>query len=112
MSATRRVRKTHGTTHHMAVVGALGAVHFHWTPTPIPGLNQPFYSGLETHYVTPPHYMRDEEASHDECWLLGAECWHDGTSLYASEVLIQRLLRDGEDALWAVLEREYRERFA
>ena len=44
--------------------------------------------GLEAHYRIPPHYMEDQAPSHARCHAIDAPCWHDGTSLYASEVLI------------------------
>ena len=44
-----------------------------------------YSAGLETHYRKPPEYMKGKPPSHDECFILKTPCWHDGTSLYASE---------------------------
>ena len=44
-----------------------------------------YLGGIEIHYRRPPEYMRDQPPSQDECWLLCAPCWHDGSSLQAME---------------------------
>lgn len=41
--------------------------------------------GCETHYAKCPDYMNPDVPTHEHCWLLGAPCWHDGSSLYFSE---------------------------
>jgi len=94
------------------LVGPHGAMDFHCTNVSVVrayGFDR--CGGLETHYRTPPDYMRDREPSHEHCWMLGGKCWHDGSSLYASEVLIPLLERDGVEAIWRQLDREYVERF-
>jgi hypothetical protein len=86
------------------VVGPDGAVDFwffHSTPT---------LGGIEEHRRIPPSYRKDGP-DHEQCHLLTGPCWHDGSSLYASEVLIPLYQNYGEDALGQQLEREYRERF-
>ena len=105
-----------GNPHYIySLVGAEGAVHFHVTD-----YGEEFrkrhgdrYSGgLETHYRSPPDYMRGDAPSQQRCWLLGCPCWHDGTSLYASETLIPRWEMDkSHEAMQAMLVREYAERF-
>lgn len=51
-----------------------------------------------------------DTATHMEtCDLFdGRECWYDGTSLHA-ETVWTRVLREGDDALWAELEACYRD---
>lgn len=66
------------------VIGAKGAAHYHVSKYEMEG-KVSYSSGLEFHYRTPPDYMKDKPPSHDECYLLKAPCWHDGTSLYAME---------------------------
>lgn len=104
--------------HVWTCVGAKGAVHFH-----VSDMGQEraekyggerYVGGLETHYRSPPDYMADQAPSHPTCWLLKCPCWSDGTSLYASERLIPfwRLEPDNHDRIFAMLEREYEERFS
>lgn len=56
-----------------------------------------YSGGLEIHYRYPPEYMENQPPSHDECFLLKAPCWHDGSSLQASEIWIPRWLMDPHD---------------
>lgn len=49
-----------------------------------PDLSEPT-GGIECHYRAPPGYMADRPPSHNRCWILDAPCWHDGSSLAASE---------------------------
>lgn len=94
------------------VVGPSGAMDFHCShPWIARGYGFDRSGGLEIHYRTPPDYMKADEPSHDHCWMLGVKCWHDGSSLYASEVLIPILEQSGEDAIWTQLYLEYRQRF-
>lgn len=92
------------------LVGPRGAVDFHCSHA---SDRYTFgrIGGIEEHHRTPPSYMREEQPSHEHCWILGGKCWHDGSSLYASEVLIPLLERDGEAAIWKQLDCEYRKRF-
>lgn len=95
------------------VVGKEGAVDFHCSHTDFADCQSPWpqslgrTGGLEVHYSVPPDYMRDKAPHHEHCWILGGKCWHDGSSLYASEVLIPLLERDGEEAIWRQLQHEY-----
>ena len=69
------------------LVGRWGAVHLHISEHGDQGAVQRS-AGLETHYRQPPRHMDDRPPSQDECWLLRAPCWHDGTTLYAEESLL------------------------
>lgn len=86
------------------VIGRNGAVDFHC-------LNEagPFgrVGGVEYHMRAAPAYSEKAAPDHENCWLIGCPCWHDGSSLYATEVLIPLLERSGDDAVWNQLEREY-----
>jgi hypothetical protein len=74
------------------IIGRHGAIHLHFTEydedriKQTPALAMPC-GGLEAHYREPPDYMKDQAPSHSPCQILGQPCWHDGTSLYASETL-------------------------
>ena len=71
-----------------------------------------YYGGLEMHYRAAPDYMKEHPPSNTNCWLLNAPCWHDGTSLYAHEVIIPFWLRDPEnnERMFEFLRAEYRRR--
>ena len=98
--------------HNWEVVGPNGAIHFHASLTEGYSPN----CGLEIHYCYPPEYMKDRAPSHVDCKLTGGRCWHDGTSLYASETLwpiFSAYLKYGEhDLIFKALEGEYKDRFA
>jgi hypothetical protein len=57
----------------------------------------------------------DRAPSHKDCWLIGGQCWHDGTSLYAEEhvwPVIGLCLQSGNhETAWEVLQREYERHF-
>lgn len=46
--------------------------------------------GIEYHYREPPEHMKDDAPSHNPCSILGAPCWHDGSSMQATEIWIPR----------------------
>jgi hypothetical protein len=112
-------RPNHGHPEHVwTVIGRLGAMHFHVTDMGEQWIiEHPSYErysgGLEIHYRSPPDYMRDDAPSQDKCWLIGCPCWHDGTSLYASETLIPYWLVEPHDhqRMFHRLEMEYADRF-
>lgn len=100
--------------HNWELVGPEGGVHLHV------GLykGQDASCGLEFHHTRDAWrrlYGRDEAPHHLECHILHAPCWHDGTSLYASEhiwPLVEPMLKGGEqEAIFRVLEREYERHF-
>lgn len=71
--------------HTWSVVLAAGAMHLHVVDGGERAGEHRYSGGIEVHYRQPPRYMRDEPPSHDHCWLLQSPCWHDGSSLQASE---------------------------
>jgi len=97
------------------LVGPLGAVDFHCTnlamlarirnAANMRGL--PRSGGVEYHHRAAPEYLFGKDAAHEHCWILGGPCWHDGTSLWASEHWIPLLERDGEDEIWRELHATY-----
>lgn len=95
--------------HCWTCVGPLGGVHLHVRDC-MPGDDWTrFLGGLEFHYRTPPGYLAKDPPSHEKCWLIDAPCWHDGTSLYASETLIPfwRADPDNHERMFARLAKEY-----
>jgi hypothetical protein len=58
-------------------------------------------AGVEIH-----RFKGDGAPNHLDCWLLKSPCWHDGSSLYASETLwpvVKSMLPD-HDAIFRYLE--------
>jgi hypothetical protein len=102
--------------HVYTVLGRHGAMHFHVTDMgeAKEDLWIRYSGGLEVHYRTPPDYMADAAPSQDKCWLLKCPCWHDGTSLYASERVIPFWLAAPNDheRMFQFLIREYEDRFS
>jgi hypothetical protein len=97
--------------HSWELIGPRGGIHFHVSLTP--GYDPS--CGLEIHYARGFQPNKDEPPSQCPCWLLKEPCWHDGTSLYASEQLwpmIEPYLKRGDhDQVFAILEREADDRF-
>jgi hypothetical protein len=113
MKKMKRIRTEDDYEIRWILVGPLGAIDFHcstlaWTEemrATVPGMWRS--GGVEYHYRAAPYYMRTEGPSHERCWILGGPCWHDGTSLWASEHWIPLLERSGEDAIWQELQKTY-----
>ena len=104
--------KPFGNPHHRwELVGPLGAVHFHVS------VNEEYGDscGLEFHHTEACGWHTDEAPHHVNCPLTGGRCWHDGTSLYASEHLWPRvkdlLALGNHEAIFRILEQEADERF-
>ena len=103
MTALKREKREMDGELRFIVSGPDGAVDFHFITC-----GAYHVGGVEYHMAQAPDYMDERTPSHDECWALdGRPCWHDGTSLYASEVVIPLYQRGGDDAIWPFLEREY-----
>lgn len=106
-----------GRPHHVwTCIGRHGAMHFHVTDHGEDRereYGQRYSGGLETHYRSPPDYMEDHAPSQDKCWLLKCPCWHDGTSLYATEHLIPLWLANQNDPeyVFRILVEEYEKTF-
>lgn len=85
-------------SHIWSAIGAKSGIHL-WIRDSGEKANPDsrFYGGIEIHYRQPPDYMRDDPPSHDECWLLKCPCWHDGSSLQASEIYIPMWLANPHD---------------
>lgn len=82
-------------THMWTAVGENGGVHIWAAPQPqLEGRYWPekFFGGVEIHSKVRLYEFGDGKPSHDNCWLLGCPCHHDGSSLYFSE-RIEPLIR-------------------
>ena len=91
--------------HTWIVIGSKGALHLHITD--LMGVAR-YSAGIEVHYRTLPDYMAHEPPSHKHCDILGAPCWHDGSSLAAEETWIPRWLAapHDHDGMFAALREE------
>jgi hypothetical protein len=103
-----RVNRPYGDVwqHVWLIHGPLGSVHFHFSHNPEHEAKYGPSAGLEIHYRTPPPYMKDRAPQHPQCQILHAPCWHDGTSLYATEKLypLVDMRKPLEFFSWLVLE--------
>lgn len=95
--------------HNWELVGPNGGINFHVSIVE-PISKYGVTAGLEFHQLS-----GEGAPSHTQCWLTGGRCWHDGTSLYASETLwpqIEPLLKYGDhEAIFKILECEYSNHF-
>jgi hypothetical protein len=94
-------------SHWWEIVGPDGGVHFHVSMTR--GYDPS--CGLEFHHAARARYRPSDAPDHINCPLIGEPCWHDGTSLYASESVwpvVQSYLRSGDhENVFRFLEGEY-----
>lgn len=77
-------------THLWSLANEDGGIHISASISPFRGQYY-WVGGCETHYAKCPDYMDANKPSHEHCWVLGAPCWHDGSSLYFSENVAQML---------------------
>ncbi len=116
MDGMKRIRTQDRYETRWILVGPLGAVDFHcanlrWLDemrANLDCMDMPRSAGVEYHHRAKPTWMQARAGYPSQhCWILGGECWHDGTSLWAMEVWLPILERDGEDAIWTQLEQTY-----
>jgi hypothetical protein len=103
--------------HVWICIGVAGALHLHISEIkqrPGEPEDWKYSGGIEVHYRAPPDYMSEDAPSHDRCWLLKAPCWHDGSSLQATEAWIPlwRASPNDHDHMFALLRGEMGRRFA
>lgn len=98
-------------THNWELVGPNGGIHFHFNELK----DYPTTAGLEFHHSRSANYQPDTAPDHIKCPLTGEPCWHDGTSLYATESVlpvVQSMLASGDhNGVFSVLEHEYKKHF-
>ena len=96
--------------HEWSLVGPGASLSFWVSITPRYGDN----AGLEIHHFNCPPYMENCAPDHLDCPFTGGRCWHDGTSLYATETLwpmIQPMLKAGDhEAIFRILEDDLHKR--
>jgi hypothetical protein len=98
--------------HHWEFVGPHGGIHFHVSVSKEYGDS----CGLEFHHSEPVGYFKNTAFHHKDCAVIGGNCWHDGTSLYASETLwpwISSCLKAGDhEEIFRILEQEFIRHFS
>ncbi|MCB9910500.1 MAG: hypothetical protein H6829_09575 [Planctomycetes bacterium] len=99
------INRFENASHHWSLLGPAGGVEFH--ANALKGLTS---CGLEIH-ASRSGRRNDRAPDHLECYLTKEPCWHEGTSLYATETLwpnIEHHLKGGDhEAVWRILELEY-----
>ena len=88
--------------HVWTVVGRHLAIHLHISELKDHGPS----GGIEYHYRQPPEHMKDDAPTQDQCWLLKAPCWHDGSSMQATDYWIPQWQKSPHDIarMFALLE--------
>lgn len=95
------------------ITGEYGSLSF-WVREQSPFIREKFgdqyFGGVETHYneKSKPDYL-DDNSLHDICHANNDKCWHDGTSLWASEHWIPYILPHGNERIWLELELNYKD---
>jgi hypothetical protein len=97
--------------HLWTLVGPLGGMHLTIRDGGADSKYERYSGGIEIHSRTP---LRDAAPDHDECWLIHAPCWHDGSSLAVTERWIPRWLNNphDHDLMFLALEAEAEEWFS
>jgi DNA-directed RNA polymerase beta' subunit len=91
--------------HTFSAVGAIGGVHLHITDLGKKykeKYGHQYSGGIEGHWRYP---ISNRPPSQKHCWLLGAPCWRDGSSL-AAETWIHIWLSNNTDNILKMLEVE------
>lgn len=99
----------------LAVVGKHGGVHYWHEPSVLLVRSKDKFGGVEFHYRNRPSWAGDNTDGNENCWLLNAKCWHDGSSLMAAEDFTpfwESCHRLGNmEPFWRRLEKTYRIKF-
>jgi hypothetical protein len=100
--------------HIWSVDGAAGGIHLFIWPMDIEAIG--YIGGIEVHWRTQPSWSNSSEPDHERCWLLDGPCWHDGSSLEATDYWIPLWLSirgqsNEHQIMFDHLRGEYAERF-
>lgn len=102
---------------HYVVIGDEGAIHFHLMESSEDSrkiFGERYWGGIEIHSKKQ-MYDWSEQPTSDNCWILGCQCWSDGSSLMATDWYIPEwefCQRIGDfESLWLSLECMYRKQF-
>ncbi len=88
---------------HFWAEGLFGDTNLH-------GIGPRAFGGVEYHWPKRPAWERETSDGNPLCWITGRRCWHDGSSLQASEKYIPMFRACNEnmnfDPLFQSLERQ------
>lgn len=103
----------HGVEMAMALKGDLGAVQFvlytNWhLPHVRPTLSDLSPLPADLGYHSPRPRYEGQQAVTEECRYVGGVCYYGGSSLRARDVF-ELLVREGDEAVWQLLESYYHE---
>ena len=105
-------RARHGGQHFSIVVlGDEGAIEFHFVTMDDRKYDHAGTFPLSSMGVEMHKRVSESEANRGHCDLAGGPCYHDGTSLWASETVMPAFMSGGSEAVYPYLERCYRDRF-
>jgi len=99
MTYQYKTQTEHGseyTIYYWILVGPKGGVHIHIHERMI---KEDYFGGVEIHSPVP---LYGGQTPIKDCWVIGGDCYCDGTSLYAQENLIPEFLR-AEKEQWPEL---------
>lgn len=118
LKLTRRHEIRPNGEQHYVVIGEDGAIHFHLMESsedPKKAFGERYWGGVEVHSKKQ-MYDHGEKPASENCWILGGQCWHDGSSLMATERFIPEwefCQRIGDfESLWRGLEVMYEKQFS
>lgn len=100
-----------------AISGDAGAVEFQGIAQCVDMNDRNAYNlsfkpyGIEYHFRTPPEYRAGTLAYHEDCWLIGGPCWHDGSSVDAYVVALHSVGCNRFASIWECIEQKYTEIF-
>lgn len=100
-----------------AIIGDAGAVEFQGIAHCVGMNDRDAYNlsfkpyGIEYHFRTPPEYSAGKPADHENCWLIGGPCWHDGSSMAADDLTSHTICCNRFASIWSWLEQRYTEMF-
>lgn len=93
------------------LIGKLGAVQHVFSTGIYPkGIRPSEYMGYDLGYHSPKPLYEGQAICSDNCDLVNAPCYYDGSTLNA-EPVADAFVTEGEDAVWKRLEEYYSETF-
>ena len=86
----------------------LSETHKTWLNT-FPYNDEP-YMGFDVGYHSPHAQYDGQTPRKEKCEYIGKRCYSDGSAL-AAEKYMDIFVREGDEAVWKLLEKDYKERF-
>lgn len=98
--------------HQWSLVGSLGGIEFHFLAKDYEDISSDnFLCNLEFH-----HFSGEGAPDHLKCSIIGGPCWHEWTTLYATEniwpKIKQHFIENNHPRIFKVLEMVYERHFS